>query len=92
MNNQKTNIWSWGRLWKKKYIVQYSSFFLFQSPAQQQHTWMTSDFGTSSHFDTVYVPASHQERVLSSELPLLEFDMMPPGDVMIESSLSKLVN
>ena len=49
---------------------------------------MTSDFGTSSHFDTVYVPASHQERVLSSELPLLEFDMMPPGDVMIESSLS----
>jgi len=67
-----------------------------QSPAQQQHTWMTSDFGTQSHFDTVYVPVSHQER-LSSELPLLEFervpfDMMPPGDVMIESSLSKLVN
>lgn len=65
--------------------------FNCQSPAQQQ-TWMTSDFGTSSHFDTIYVPASHQERVLSSELPLLEFDMMPPGDVMIESSLSKLVN
>ena len=77
---------------EKMHTFQNCFFFLFQSPAQQQHTWMTSDFGTSSHFDTVYVPASHQERVLSSELPLLEFDMMPPGDVMIESSLSKLVN
>jgi len=77
--------------------------FNCQSPTQQQ-TWMTSDFGTSSHFDTVYVPVSHQETLSSenlsidnrtpciSELPLLEFDMMPPGDVMMESSLSKLVN
>ena len=65
---------------------------LLQSPVQQQ-TWMTSDFGAaSSHFNTVYVPVSQNDR-LSSELPLLEFgELCPSGDVMVESSLAKLVN
>ena len=54
---------------------------------------MTSDFGTaSSHFNTVYIPVSQNDR-LSSELPLLEFgELCPSGDVMVESSLAKLVN
>jgi len=78
--------------WLQLNAESHQGFNCQQSPVQQQ-TWMTSDFGTaSSHFNTVYVPVSQNDR-LSSELPLLEFgELCPSGDVMVESSLAKLVN
>lgn len=67
-----------------------------QVHSQQSQNWMDQAFANTTQHQNLDIYISHNDhhptsRLLSADLPLLELTELP-SDVMVESSLAKLVN